>query len=384
MRERASISHPDDFFFLQKFTHLHGGLIFLICLVSCIGFAVLYSAAQGNIEPWAIKQMIRFAVFFPVMILIAVIDIRFWLRYAYVFYTIALLLLLFVEVSGHTAMGATRWIRLGPLTIQPSEIMKLCLIFALARYFHTINTEDVGRISYLLIPLAMVGAPVLLILKQPNLGTALIATMISGAIFFNAGVKMWKFALVTISGVSAIPIAWPFLHDYQKKRILTFMDPERDPLGDGYNIIQSKIAIGSGGVSGKGFLHGTQSQLSFLPEHQTDFIFTMYAEEFGFIGGITMLGLLSLIIFIGILIALRCQNHYGRLVATGISTMFFLHVFINIGMNMGMLPVVGTPLPLLSYGGTIMMTMLIGFGFLLNVHVHRHLYIDRNIQDSIT
>lgn len=364
--------------FVEKFKLLHFGLISLITLVSFLGFLILYSAAKGNLEPWAIRQMLRFAVFFPIMIIIALVDIRFWLKHAYTIYALTLLLLLVVEIAGHTAMGATRWLRVGSVNLQPSEFMKLALIFALARYFHTINSEDVGRITYLVLPLFMIALPVILILKQPNLGTAFITTMISGAIFFVTGVRLWKFGVVIAGAVSAIPIAWKFMHDYQKKRVMTFLYPESDPLGDGYNIIQSKIAIGSGGLTGKGLLHGSQSQLEFLPEHQTDFIFTTFAEEFGFLGGAMMLGLFALIIITGTLIALRCHNHFGRLVATGITTMFFLHVFINVGMNMGMLPVVGTPLPLLSYGGTILITMLIGFGFLLNAYVHRDVYIERS------
>ena len=377
-------SSHEDLYLWDKIKQLHWPLILLITLISCMGFATLYSAAQGSLHPWALQQMMRFAFFFPIMIVIAVIDIRFWMKYSYLAYAAALILLILVEIAGHRAMGATRWIRLGPLNVQPSEIMKICLIFTLARYFHTINQETIGRITTLIPPLLMIAPPVLLILKQPNLGTALITTMISGAIFFATGVRLWKFGIVLAGGLSAIPIAWQFMHDYQKKRVLTFLDPERDPLGDGYNIIQSKIAIGSGGLAGKGFLHGTQSQLSFLPEHQTDFIFTMFSEEFGFIGGIFLLGLFSLLIMIGYTIALRSNSHYGRLVATGITTMLFVHVFINIGMNMGILPVVGTPLPLFSYGGSIMMTMLIGFGFLLNVHVHRNLYIDRSVTGAIT
>lgn len=362
---------------MEKFRLLHFGLIALIGIISSMGFIILYSAAKGNLEPWAIRQMVRFSVFFPIMIIIALVDVRFWLRHAYTMYALALLMLIVVEIAGHTAMGATRWLRVGSVNLQPSEFMKLALIFALARYFHAINSEDVSRISYLALPLFMIALPVVLILKQPNLGTALITTMISGAIFFVAGVRLWKFGIVIAAALSAIPVVWKFMHDYQKKRVMTFLYPESDPLGDGYNIIQSKIAIGSGGLTGKGFLHGSQSQLEFLPEHQTDFIFTMFAEEFGFFGGAMMLGAFSIVLITGTLIALRCQNHFGRLVAVGITTMFFLHIFINVGMNMGMLPVVGTPLPLLSYGGTILITMLIGFGFLLNSYVHRDVYIDR-------
>lgn len=370
------------FSFLQRILALSWPLIFLMTFMSCLGFAILFSAAKGHFDPWASAQMTRFAMLFPLMLAIAVVDIRIWLKFSYVIYGVVLLLLILVEVSGTTAMGATRWFRIGPFNIQPSEPMKICIIFALARYFHAMPLSDVARPVMLIPPLLMIAAPFLLIMKQPDLGTALILLLIGAIIFFVAGVRMWKFALVGITGLATLPILWQYvMHDYQKKRVLTFLDPESDPLGDGYNILQSKIAIGSGGFTGKGFLHGSQSQLSFLPEKQTDFIFTMFSEEFGFIGGVAVILLYTIIIIYGMMIALNCRNHYGRLLGMGVVGLLFLHIFINIGMTMGLLPIVGAPLPLLSYGGTIMSTILIAFGLLLNVHLYSDEKIDRNTSE---
>lgn len=365
--------------FLRRVSLLSWPLIILITFMSCIGFAILFSAAKGNIDPWASAQMKRFLLLFPLMIFVAIVDIRIWLKSSYFIYGGVLILLILVELFGTTAMGATRWIRLGPFNIQPSEPMKVCIIFALARYFHAMPLADIARPTMLIPPLLMIALPFLLIMKQPDLGTALILLLIGATIFFVAGVRMWKFALVGVSGLATLPVLWQYvMHDYQKKRVLTFLDPESDPLGDGYNILQSKIAIGSGGFTGKGFLHGSQSQLSFLPEKQTDFIFTMFSEEFGFIGGVAVILLYAIIIAYGIMIALNCRNHYGRLLGMGVVSLFFMHIFINIGMTMGLLPIVGAPLPLLSYGGTIMSTILIAFGLLLNVHLHSDEKIDRN------
>ncbi len=365
--------------FLRRVSLLSWPLIILVTFMSCIGFAILFSAAKGNIDPWASAQMKRFLLLFPLMIFVAIVDIRIWLKSSYFIYGGVLILLILVELFGTTAMGATRWIRLGPFNIQPSEPMKVCIIFALARYFHAMPLADIARPTMLIPPLLMIALPFLLIMKQPDLGTALILLLIGATIFFVAGVRMWKFALVGVSGLATLPVLWQYvMHDYQKKRVLTFLDPESDPLGDGYNILQSKIAIGSGGFTGKGFLHGSQSQLSFLPEKQTDFIFTMFSEEFGFIGGVAVILLYAIIIAYGIMIALNCRNHYGRLLGMGVVSLFFMHIFINIGMTMGLLPIVGAPLPLLSYGGTIMSTILIAFGLLLNVHLHSDEKIDRN------
>jgi rod shape determining protein RodA len=344
-------------------------------MISLMGFVMMYSAAQGKIKPWAFRQIMHFLMFFPVMLAIAVTDLKVWYRVSYFAYVCSIILLILVEVSGHTAKGATRWINLGPMKLQPSELMKISLIFPLARYFHSMRSSNfvnfIPAFGIVLIPFA-------LILKQPDLGTGLILLMLSGVMFFAAGMNVRLFIAAIIICVAAMPIGWNFLRDYQKDRVLTFLNPERDPLGKGYNIIQSKIAIGSGGISGKGILKGTQSQLNFLPEHQTDFIFTMFAEENGLIGGITLLTLYLILIYFGIQIAVNCRNQFGRLLAIGVTIFFFLHVFINMAMVMGLIPVVGVPLPLMSYGGTMMMTVLIGFGLIFNVHIHRNSVISKS------
>jgi len=329
----------------------------------------MYSAAQGNIYPWASRQIIHFAIFMPMMIFISLVDLRFWYRSSYLLYYLALFLLLLVHMLGYTAMGATRWINLGVIKLQPSELMKICIVFALARYFHDLNHKEI-TLKHLMIPTIMLIIPAILIIKQPDLGTGLILLMLGVMLFFIAGVKRWVFVVGFIGLSIALPIIWQFLHEYQKNRILTFMNPERDPLGSSYNIIQSKIAIGSGGFFGKGFLKGSQSQLQFLPEHQTDFIFTMLCEEWGMMGGILLLSVFAILIFYCYIIGINARSKFGSLLALGITSMFFLHIFINIGMVMGMLPAVGVPLPLLSYGGTMMMTILIGFGLVMSVHIH--------------
>jgi rod shape determining protein RodA len=311
------------------------------------------------------------------MLGVALVDIRLWLRWSYLFYLVALVLLVLVEVKGTVGMGAQRWISLGFFQLQPSEVMKVALVLALARYFHGGSAEEVGRPGFLVPPLLMTLAPVALVLKQPDLGTALMLLLAAGALFFVAGVRMWKFAVVVIAGLVAVPVGWQFLHDYQKQRVLTFLNPESDPLGAGYHIMQSKIALGSGGMFGKGFLLGSQSHLNFLPEKQTDFIFTMLAEEFGLVGGLALLGLYVLILIFGFAIAYRSRSHFGRLLAMGVTTTFFIYVFINIAMVMGLIPVVGVPLPLVSYGGTAMLTLLLSFGFLMSVYIHRDVTIGR-------
>jgi len=362
----------------RKLWQMNWSLILLILLVASIGFAMLYSAANGNMRPWASAQMMRFGVGFVIMIGIALVDIRIWLRYAYVIYGLTLVLLLGVEFAGVIKGGAKRWIELGFFRIQPSEFIKIALVLALARYFHRLNVEEISRPTVLIAPLLLVGVPFALVLRQPDLGTGLLILMGGGAVFFAAGVRLWKFALVVVAGAIAVPVGWTFLHGYQKERILTFLTPERDPLGAGYHILQSKIALGSGGMFGRGFMGGTQSHLSFLPEKQTDFIFTMLAEEFGLVGGLGLLGLYTLLCLYGVAIALRSSNHFGRLVAIGVTFTFFLFVFINIAMVMGLLPVVGLPLPLISYGGTAMLTVMAGFGLVICVYIHRDIRIARN------
>ncbi|MBT3331891.1 MAG: rod shape-determining protein RodA [Rhodospirillaceae bacterium] len=367
-----------DLTLLQKLAQINWLLIVLITMIAGVGFAMLYSAANGNIDPWASRQMIRYSAGLGLMLLIALIDIRTWLRHAYLIYGAALLLLLAVEVMGVVGMGARRWVDLGLFQLQPSEVMKIALVLALARFYHGLPMEEVGRIRWLLAPAAMILVPVALVMRQPDLGTAILLMATATAMLLLAGVRLWKFAVALGAVLLAIPLAWRFmLHGYQKDRVLTYLNPERDPLGAGYHIMQSKIALGSGGVFGKGFMQGTQSHLAFLPERQTDFIFTMLAEEFGLVGCFSLLSLYILVIAYGYAIAIRSRNQFGRLLATGVISTFFLYLFINMAMVMGLIPVVGVPLPLVSYGGTSMISLLIGFGLLLSVYVHRDIVIPR-------
>ncbi len=362
----------------QKLWQISWSLVFLLILLAAIGFAMLYSAASGEWDPWASRQAIRFGIGLVLMIAVAVTDIRVWMRYAYTLYFLVLGLLISVEVMGVIGMGAQRWISLGFIQLQPSEIMKITLVLALARYFHGATLEEIARPTRLIMPLVLLVAPVILVLRQPDLGTAIMLSMTAGVIFFLAGVRAWKFAVVIGAALAALPVAWTFLHAYQKKRILMFLDPESDPLGASYHILQSKIALGSGGMFGKGFLNGTQSHLNFLPEKQTDFIFTMLAEEFGMAGGLMLIGIYILVLIYGFAVSLRVRNQFGRLVSLGIIGTFFFYIFINIAMVMGLVPVVGVPLPLVSYGGTAMLSLMIGFGFILCAYVHRDVRIGRH------
>jgi rod shape determining protein RodA len=361
----------------QKLWQIQWFFVLLICVVACIGFAMLYSAANGNLDPWATRQMFRFGVGFVAMLIVALTDIRIWLRYAYFIYFLTLILLIGVEFGGTIGMGAQRWIDLGFINLQPSEVMKIAMILALARYFHGASVDDTGRFFYLMPAVFLIAIPTALVLRQPDLGTAVMLLIAGIALFWLAGVRLAVFTFMAIGTLLALPLAWQFLHNYQRKRILTFLNPESDPLGGGYHIIQSKIALGSGGLFGKGFLQGSQSHLNFLPEKQTDFVFTMLAEEIGLVGGLGLILLYVILLIYGFAISLGCRNQFGRLIGLGVTVTFFLYVFINIAMVTGLIPVVGVPLPLISYGGTAMMTVLIGFGLLLGVHVHRDIVIGR-------
>ena len=274
---------------LQKFRHLDWVLVLLITAVASTGFAALYSAAGGHFDPWASRQMTRFSVGVIGMLIVAVIDIRIWHRFAYTFYAVVFVLLIAVEIMGHIGMGAQRWINLGFVQIQPSELMKIALVMALARYFHAGTMDSARRFGFLIPAALMILAPVGLVMFQPDLGTALLIGMTGTAVVFLGGAPLRLFIGGIAAVIAIIPIGWHFMHDYQKQRVHTFLDPESDPLGSGYHITQSKIALGSGGINGKGFLHGTQSHLNFLPEKQTDFIFTLWAEEWGLLGGLFLL-----------------------------------------------------------------------------------------------
>ena len=362
----------------EKLYNISFSYVMFIVILAAIGIVMLYSAANGNWSPWAINQLIRFGMGFAVMIVLALTDIKLLLRYAYVFYFITLILLVVVEVAGHTGMGATRWINLGFIKLQPSEFMKIAMVLVLARYFHTSSLQSIESVRGIIPPLLMAIFPPFLIVLQPDLGTALMLIFTTAAMFFVVGVQIWKFVVVFIGGLITIPFAWHFLHDYQQNRVLTFLNPERDPLGAGYHIIQSKIALGSGGVFGKGFLKGSQSHLNFLPEKHTDFIFTMLSEEFGLVGAVLVVILNILILAYSYSFALKSTSYFGKLLAIGLATNYFMYVFINIAMVLGLLPVVGIPLPLISYGGTVMLSIMASFGIILCVHINRNVPLGKD------
>ena len=362
----------------EKLYNISFSYVMFIVILAAIGIVMLYSAANGNWSPWAINQLIRFGMGFAVMIVLALTDIKLLLRYAYIFYFITLILLVVVEVAGHTGMGATRWINLGFIKLQPSEFMKIAMVLVLARYFHTSSLQSIESVRGIIPPLLMAIFPAFLIVLQPDLGTALMLIFTTAAMFFAVGVQIWKFVVVFIGGLVTIPLAWHFLHDYQQNRVLTFLNPERDPLGAGYHIIQSKIALGSGGVFGKGFLKGSQSHLNFLPEKHTDFIFTMLSEEFGLVGAVLVVILNILILAYSYSFALKSTSYFGKLLAIGLATNYFMYVFINIAMVLGLLPVVGIPLPLISYGGTVMLSIMASFGIILCVHINRNVPLGKD------
>jgi rod shape determining protein RodA len=363
----------------DKLFEVNWGLLLLISIIACAGFAMLYSVAGGHFSPWATPQILRFLAGCLILVVVALVDIRLWMSLAYPSYIASLILLIAVVVAGHVGLGAQRWITLGPLGLQPSELMKVSLVLALARFLHGKSVEEISKPLNLLIALAMIGIPAVFVVLQPNLGTTLIIVADGASILFLAGLSWWWIAPALTAVAVAVPAAWQFaLHDYQKRRVLTFLDPESDSLGAGWNITQAKIAIGSGGATGKGFLQGTQSRLNFLPEKQTDFIFTNFGEEFGFVGSIALLILFAVVIGYGIQIAMSARSQFGRLLAMGITLNFFFYIMINASMVMGLIPVVGIPMPLISYGGSAMLTVMFGFGLLMSVHVHRQVEIPRH------
>ena len=352
-------------------------IVLVMLVISGIGFAMMVSAGGGEFHPFASQQVTRFCAAFIVMMVLALIPMRVLLDYAYIIYFMCLFVLVVVDVVGHIGMGAQRWLRLGGMNLQPSEFMKLAVILALARYFHQLHPEDIRRLPFLITPLVMLGLPAIFILRQPNLGTTTILMSVGVIMCFLAGVQ-WRYFIGAVTAVvMAAPVGYHFLHDYQKRRVLTFLDPQQDPLGAGYNILQSMIAIGSGGMFGKGYLQGSQNQLNFLPEKHTDFIFTMLAEEFGFLGSLFLLLMYGLLLGLGMMVAVRNRSTFGSMVAAGVVALIFMHVFINCAMVMGMLPVVGLPLPLMSYGGSITVSTVIAIGLLLNAYTYRNQYPSR-------
>ncbi|PTE23286.1 rod shape-determining protein RodA [Cereibacter changlensis] len=363
---------------MAKVLHLNWALILLVTATASVGWLMLYSVAGGNIDTWAEPQMKRFAVGLVLMLGVAFVPIWFWRNMSGVAYLVSLVLLLIVEFFGTVGMGAQRWISLGPIVLQPSELAKVTLVMMLATYYDWLDVKKVSRPLWVLIPVIMILLPTFLVVIQPNLGTSLLMLMVGAAVMFMAGVSYWYFLGVGAIGVGAVASVfttrgtpWQFLHDYQYRRIDTFLDPTADPLGAGYNIIQAKIALGSGGWTGKGFMQGTQSRLNFLPEKHTDFIFTTLAEEFGFIGAFSLLALYALVIAFCIASALQNKDRFSSLLILGIAANFFFYLAVNLSMVMGMAPVVGVPLPLVSYGGSAMLVLMVAFGLVQSAHVHR-------------
>jgi rod shape determining protein RodA len=363
---------------LSKVFHLNWPLIVLVSAVSAIGFLVLYSIAGGNLATWAEPQIKRFGVGFVLMFIVAFVPIWFWRNVAGLAYGVSILLLLAVEFFGEVGMGAQRWLDIGPLRLQPSELAKVTMVLLLAAYYDWLDIKKVSRPLWVLVPVLMILLPVGLVVIQPNLGTSLLLLMGGAAVMFAAGVSIWYFAFVlsVVGGMVAAVFLlrgtpYQFLHDYQYRRIDTFLDPSADPLGAGYNIMQAKIALGSGGWDGKGFMQGTQSRLNFLPEKHTDFIFTTLGEEFGFIGAISLLVLYALILFFCFTSAIQNKDRFSSLLIIGLAANMFFYIAVNLSMVMGMAPVVGVPLPFLSYGGSVMMTLLVAMGLVQSAHVHR-------------
>lgn len=356
----------------EKITRLHWPLLIVLSLIGAAGVITLYSVADGSWQPWAIRHGLRFLAALGILTVVAMISIRYWMSLAYPIYFLALLALVAVPFIGEVNMGARRWIEYGGLQFQPSEAMKIGLVLGLARYYHDLRADQVSHLLYLIPPALMIGAPVGLVFIQPDLGTSLLLAASGIIIVFVAGLS-WRLGFLGVLGASlAGYLAYYFelLKPYQLERILTFLNPDRDPLGQGYHLLQSKIALGSGGVNGKGYMEGSQSQLQFLPEMQTDFIFTIFGEEFGFVGAVGLLLMYFLVILIGFSIGTASKSHFARLSVVGIVATFALYVMINTGMVMGLAPVVGVPLPLVSYGGTVMLTIMAGFGIVMSAHVH--------------
>ncbi len=356
------------------FQHFDWTLLGLVLAICGIGVVNIYSSGVSQVDsvaPLYLKQLQWILVGLVFMVIMFLIDYRVINEFAYVIYGATLVLLVAVMIFGHASHGAQRWLVFGPITVQPSELAKLMLILVLARYFDDHKSMEPYKLRELLIPMVLVAVPFVLVLKQPDLGTGLMLVIIAASIALFMGVN-WKSLLIAFGAfLCMIPLAWHFLKDYQKERLLTFLAPERDPLGTGYHILQSMIAIGSGGFFGKGFLKGSQTQLKFLPEQQTDFVFSVFAEEWGFVGGVILLSMLLSLIVWGLKIALHSKDLLGTILAFGISALIAWQVIINMGMVLGLLPVVGIPLPFMSYGGSAMVTLLAAVGLLMNVSVRR-------------
>ena len=363
---------------LRKIFHLNWALVLLLAAASSVGFLMLYSVSGGSFSPWAEPQMQRFALGIALMLIVAMVPIWLWRNLSGLAYLVSLALLGVVEVFGATGMGAQRWIDLGFIRLQPSELSKIAIVMILAAYYDWLPLHKTSKPLWVVIPVILILIPVGFVLNQPDLGTALLILVTGGSVVFLAGVSWTYFASVIAIGIASVTAVfrsrgtdWQLIKDYQFRRIDTFLDPASDPLGAGYHITQSKIALGSGGWTGRGYMQGTQSRLNFLPEKHTDFIFTTLAEEFGFVGGISLLLIYVLIIIFCVSSALKNKDRFSALLIMGISMTFFLFFSVNMSMVMGLAPVVGVPLPLVSYGGSAMLVLLLAFGLVQSAHVHR-------------
>lgn len=360
--------------YIKKLKQLPWTLILLINLICLYGIIALYYAAGEASMTRVYMQITVWLLFFPISILISLIDIRKIYHLSYYPYLIAIFLLIAVKLFGATAMGSKRWFDLGGFKMQPSEPVKIALVFFLAKYFNDLNA-NVAKIRNLILPILIITMPSLIVISQPDLGTGIIIISIGIAILFAVGVPLKYFMVMSISVICAAPIMWQFLYEYQRKRILVFLNPDMDPQGAGYNIIQSKIAIGSGGFLGKGLGKGSQSNLQFLPEHQTDFIFSSLAEEVGFVGTFSLMLLYMTVIYISLTIAINARSVYAKIMVIGVTSILFTHIFVNIAMALGLLPAVGIPLPFVSYGGTMLASILCSYGLVYNVHLNRNINI---------
>ncbi|MFN3292596.1 MAG: rod shape-determining protein RodA [Gemmobacter sp.] len=362
----------------RKLLHMNWALAVVLTAIASVGFLMLYSVADGRMDRWAEPQMERFGLGLALMLGMGLVPIWFWRNMAGVAYGVSLLLLVAVELVGAVGMGAQRWLELGPLRLQPSELMKVALVMMLAAYYDWLDPKKTSRPLWVLVPVAMILFPTFLVLRQPDLGTSVMLMGSGAAVMLVAGVHWAYFASVIAMAAGAVASVfltrgteWQVLRDYQYRRIDTFLDPGSDPLGAGYHISQAKIALGSGGWAGKGFMQGTQSRLNFLPEKHTDFIFNTLTEEFGFVGGFSLLMLYALVLVFCIATAIQTKDRFASLVSMGVAATFFLYFAVNMAMVMGLVPVVGSPLPLVSYGGTAMIVLMIGFGLVQSAHVHR-------------
>jgi rod shape determining protein RodA len=356
--------------FFQKIKNLDYILLFSIVLLSTISVFVMYSTDGGQILYHTKSHFIKLLIFFPLMIIISFFNIKFWHITSYFFYFIIILLLIWVSIYGIKASGSQRWINLYFIVLQPSELMKIGVILCLAKYYHRLKLDDVNSFTNIIVALTIIILPIILVISQPDLGTSILIALSGVIILWLGGVKIKYFFISFITFLISLPFIISFLKPYQKLRILTFLDPDRDPLGAGYQIIQSKIAIGSGGVSGKGYLKGTQSYLDFLPEKHTDFIFTLFSEEFGFLGSIGLLIIYVVIIVRIIRIGVISRSNFAKFFCFGFAFAIFIYIVVNLSMVLGLLPIVGSPLPIMSYGGSSMLATMIGFGIVLSAKIN--------------